>query len=114
MEGRAPPWDQGPLIGRDAELARLEELLERTARRGAAVQIIGEAGVGKSRLARAACEGSLARGRLVVEGRAEPGAGAVAHGLLRDAVRAVRRRPGSEPLRDALAAELPQRLLPEL
>jgi DNA-binding CsgD family transcriptional regulator len=114
MEGRAPPWVQGPLIGRDGEAARLEELLERTARRGAAVQIIGEAGVGKSRLARAACEGGLARGRLVVEGRAEPGAGAVAHGLLRDALRDARRRPGLRTPRDALAAELPDRLLPEL
>jgi DNA-binding SARP family transcriptional activator len=47
-----PPLDS-PLLGRDAELARLHAVFERTARGAQArmVVVIGDAGIGKSRLA---------------------------------------------------------------
>ncbi len=57
------------LVGRDAELARLRSLL--SGRRGAAVVVVGEAGMGKSRLVREALDGS---GRPVLVGRCAPGA----------------------------------------
>src|SRR2546421_724384 len=42
-----------PLVGRDAERGRVEAILEEAGQgRGAAVALVGEAGVGKSRLTR--------------------------------------------------------------
>ncbi|MBD0280731.1 MAG: AAA family ATPase [Thermoleophilaceae bacterium] len=50
--GRTAPARQSPLVGRDDELAALETLYERVVREGSPqlVTIVGEAGVGKSRL----------------------------------------------------------------
>jgi class 3 adenylate cyclase/tetratricopeptide (TPR) repeat protein len=52
--GRAEPARQSPLVGRGDELAALETLYERVVREGAPqlVTVMGEAGVGKSRLLR--------------------------------------------------------------
>jgi class 3 adenylate cyclase/tetratricopeptide (TPR) repeat protein len=51
---RAGPALESPLVGRDLELAALEAIYERVVREGAPhlVTLIGEAGVGKSRLLR--------------------------------------------------------------
>jgi class 3 adenylate cyclase len=53
----------GPLVGRIGELATIEAAIERTARtgRGGVIVIVGDAGMGKSRLLQAA--EALARGR---------------------------------------------------
>ncbi|MCO7221649.1 AAA family ATPase, partial [Klenkia sp. PcliD-1-E] len=57
-----PQWVEVPLVGRDAELARLTEHVERArAGRPSAVLVAGDAGVGKSRLL--AATGDLARER---------------------------------------------------
>ena len=63
----APP---APLIGRDGELARLREALTR-ARAGAGqlMVIVGEAGVGKSRLIAEIASEALARGARLLLGR---------------------------------------------
>lgn len=49
-----------PMIGRQAELARLTKLLPRPGGAGSAVALIGEPGIGKSRLAAAAAARALA------------------------------------------------------
>ncbi len=54
--------DEGPLIGRDTDLAWLRERLDAALRGvGAAVRIVGEAGVGKSRLTAALLDEAAAR-----------------------------------------------------
>lgn len=58
----------GPLIGRDAELAWLTAQLDAAcAGDGRALRILGDAGIGKSRLAAALIEGALARGVRVIQ-----------------------------------------------
>jgi len=62
---RAP--DEGPLIGREAELAWLRERLDAALHgSGAAVRIVGEAGVGKSRLTAALLDEAAARGVRII------------------------------------------------
>jgi DNA-binding CsgD family transcriptional regulator len=60
------------VVGREGELSRLVELVEaaEAGRRGGAVFLVGEAGVGKSRLARATREAAEDRGCRVLWGRA--------------------------------------------
>ena len=55
-----------PIFGRDAPLARLYDLAERPT--GAVVQIVGEAGLGKTRLAEAAAVWALLAARSVLRG----------------------------------------------
>jgi DNA-binding CsgD family transcriptional regulator len=63
------------LIGRAAQRAAIDEVLAAAAAgRGGVVVVEGDAGVGKSRLARAATERADAAGMLVVSGRATQGA----------------------------------------
>jgi class 3 adenylate cyclase/tetratricopeptide (TPR) repeat protein len=62
---RAP--DEGPLIGRDVDLAWLRQRLDAAmGGSGAAVRIVGEAGVGKSRLAAALLDEAAARGVRII------------------------------------------------
>ena len=57
--------------GRDGELAQIDDLLGgATAGRGGALLLLGEAGIGKSALLRAAAERAAARGMAVVSGHA--------------------------------------------
>src|SRR4051812_42099974 len=59
------------IIGRDAEVARLDGLLDAVARGpGAALEIRGEAGIGKTTLLAQACERAEGRRFLVLEGKA--------------------------------------------
>jgi class 3 adenylate cyclase/tetratricopeptide (TPR) repeat protein len=58
-----------PLLGREAELDRLEEALARSAEsRGGAVQVVGEPGIGKSRLLEAVVTLAEDRELLALEG----------------------------------------------
>ena len=50
------------VLGRDAEIAVLDELLERLPERGGAVVVLGEAGIGKSALLEVARRGAVGRG----------------------------------------------------
>jgi tetratricopeptide (TPR) repeat protein len=60
-----------PLVGRDAERRQVEATLEAAGNgRGAAVALVGEAGVGKSRLARECVEALRRAGWLVLEAAA--------------------------------------------
>src|SRR5262245_49815150 len=68
---RMTPGASVPLIiGRDDELEDLERLLESARnRQGRAVFLIGEEGIGKSRLVHEVTSRSLARGMCVMRGR---------------------------------------------
>src|SRR4051794_8349696 len=98
------------LVGRRAELERLEDALERAPRGGGSLVLLaGEAGVGKTRLAQALADGS---GALVLCGRAVHGA-AAPYGPIVAALRSyVRGQPGglddTGPLRPHLALLLPE------
>jgi predicted ATPase len=53
-------------VGRDAELAALAEMFSRAAGgRGACAVVIGEAGVGKTRLVSEAADGARERGQVI-------------------------------------------------
>ena len=78
MEGHdhaAPPRDgaplaRSPLVGRQAEMARLADALGRAAAgQGVACFLVGEPGVGKTRLAEEALRAARGRGFLVLAGR---------------------------------------------
>ncbi|MGW4801557.1 AAA family ATPase, partial [Nonomuraea sp. NPDC004297] len=58
-EGASMRIDSG-LVGRDAELALLGELIGGLPARGGALLVLGDAGIGKSALLRAAAAGSTA------------------------------------------------------
>jgi AAA ATPase domain len=63
------------VVGRDAELAALTDHLDAAvAGHGRLVLLVGEAGVGKSRLAREVAARAADRGLPVLSGRAVPGA----------------------------------------
>lgn len=79
--GHQLPWgargmttQRTPLVGREAELARVERLLADVVGdvpgRPAVLDISGEAGIGKSRLVHELCLGATRRGAAVLRGRA--------------------------------------------
>jgi DNA-binding SARP family transcriptional activator/tetratricopeptide (TPR) repeat protein len=73
------PDRRRPFVGRAAELARLSEVLD-LARRGTQVAaVVGEAGIGKTRLAGELCELARARGHRVVWGHGWDDAAAPPH-----------------------------------
>ena len=60
-------------VGRNEELAALAEIFSRAAGgRGACAIVIGEAGVGKTRLVTEAADGARERGQVVLVGRSTP------------------------------------------
>jgi len=102
------------VVGRDDVLARLEDALDVTERAGTALELVGEAGLGKTRLARACIERARTRRRHVLEGRARHPDAGLTLGIFQDALRADRRtRERAREPRDP-ASSFPARLLPEL
>lgn len=81
--------DLGPLVGRDAELAELCDAFER--REATTISIVGEPGLGKSRLLREFTAVAAARGAVVVVTRCEAHTG---HVPLRALSRMLRARFG--------------------
>src|ERR1700719_694254 len=65
--------DEAPLVGRSAELSLLSKTIDEAAEgAGRSVFIVGEGGIGKTRLATAAAERAAKRGWSVAVGRAYP------------------------------------------
>jgi class 3 adenylate cyclase/DNA-binding CsgD family transcriptional regulator len=118
--GLASEPDVGPVlcpvvIGRGDELAALDAALAAGADgQGSAVLILGEAGVGKSRLTREAAGRADERGWVVLSGRAVPSASPVAYRPLAEALLSALRATGLPddpelvPFRAALGRLVPQ------
>lgn len=105
-----------PLVGRDAEIERLRECLRDAWRRGGTVvALVGEAGVGKTRLAEELCAVAGRRGGALLVGRSYESAQIVPYGVWIEAI-----RDGLETVRNAVSGLSPAwrtelaRLLPEL
>ncbi len=99
--------------GRVAERAALEGVVAAGAP-GSTLALVGEAGIGKTRLARHTAEAASSTGRVVIEGHTVLGL-TEPLGVVCDAVRAARRAgldPG--PARDPLANGFPRLVLHEL
>ena len=110
--GSPPGFLARSIHGRDDALAALSATLD-PASAGGALALVGEAGMGKSRLARWAAEQAVAGGWVVVEGRAVLEL-TEALGVLCDAVRAARRAGLTPRNADPVAAGFPATILPEL
>ena len=104
------------IIGREDELRTIEHALE-AARdgRGGSIVVLGEAGVGKSRLAREADRLAQARGLRVLWGRCIEGGAAVAYRPVAEALLSAIRRDGLPSDRPALRPFLKilSRLIPD-
>jgi DNA-binding CsgD family transcriptional regulator/tetratricopeptide (TPR) repeat protein len=103
------------LVGRDAELGLLREaLIATTDGRGCAAVIVGEAGIGKSRLARAAADEAQQRGMAVLWGRATQRTTPVAYRPLAEALYSAVRAGGAfdgaelAPFRPILGRLIPE------
>jgi DNA-binding CsgD family transcriptional regulator/tetratricopeptide (TPR) repeat protein len=82
-----PRPDEAPLVGRSAELALLSNATDDAAKgAGRSVFIVGEGGIGKTRLASAAAERAAKRGWSVAVGRAYPVETGVPYALFSDAL----------------------------
>ena len=87
------------LVGRDAELEQLLAAIERTgAGAGETVVLLGEAGVGKSRLAEAAVAAARSRGIVVLRGRATPSPAPAPYRPIAEALLSGLRAPDMHPL----------------
>jgi DNA-binding SARP family transcriptional activator len=106
------PTGELPLIGRQAELARLADAYERVLQSGVLIVIEGESGVGKTRLVREAIQSFESTGARVVGVRPYPGEQRLAYGviaaLLRETIGA-----DSASVPAALLSDV-ARLMPEL
>lgn len=107
--------ERGPLVGRDRELALLRELIA-AARdgRGRLLFLVGEGGIGKTRLVEALEEMADEAGCLAVVGRAFPAEGSFPYAIAADALAQLVRALGpaavavlSRGAEDELAAILP-------
>src|SRR5437870_8122627 len=79
--------DEAPLVGRSAELALLSKTIDEAAKgAGRSAFIVGEGGIGKTRLAAAAAERAAKRGWNVAVGRAYPVETGVPYALFSDAL----------------------------
>jgi DNA-binding SARP family transcriptional activator len=111
------PARESPLIGRGAELSRLREALAEGARgRGQVVLVLGEAGIGKTRLLEELAAEAEARGARVLLGRAYESEQILPFGPWVDAIRTGKVLAETEVLQalgPAWRAEL-TRLFPEL
>ena len=136
LKGIAVPWqlyevpwtDEGetavlasnrptPFVRREAELARLKELVERTRRgSGTLVLISGEAGVGKSRLAEEAAKEAERAGLGPLVGHCLDMESAQPYLPLIEQIEQAARAVSAEEFRDALGENAPEvaKLMPEL
>jgi DNA-binding CsgD family transcriptional regulator len=116
------PWMgvrfSGPLVGRDAELGRLDAALARASRGSSAVVLVGgEAGVGKSRLAAEATHRAGASGARVLSGACvQVGEEALPYAPFADALRPLVRALEPAALDELVGPWRPElaRLLPDL
>jgi hypothetical protein len=67
--GAVPLASDGPLVGREPEMARLKPVVAGGRSRGRAIVLVGEAGVGKTRLVGELTVEARAAGRRVLSGR---------------------------------------------
>ena len=82
-----PRPDEAPLLGRSAELALLSKTVDEAAEgAGRSVFIVGEGGIGKTRLVTAAAENAAKHGWSVAVGRAYPVETGVPYALFADAL----------------------------
>lgn len=82
-----PRPDEAPLVGRSAELALLSKATDEAAKgAGRSLFVVGEGGIGKTRLASAAAERAAKRGWSVAVGRAYPVETGVPYALFSDAL----------------------------
>ena len=82
-----PRRDESPLVGRSADLALLSRSIEEAAKDGGrSVFIVGEGGIGKTRLATAAADIAARNGWTVATGRAYPVETGVPYALFSDAL----------------------------
>ena len=82
-----PRPDVAPLVGRSAELALLSRTIDEAAKgAGRSVFVVGEGGIGKTRLAAAAAERAAGQGWTVAFGRAYPVESGVPYALFSDAL----------------------------
>jgi DNA-binding SARP family transcriptional activator len=113
----AEPGARGPFVGYERELSTLEELLEQTLEgAGALALVVGEPGIGKSRLTDELSAVARARGAAVLWGRCWEAGGAPAYWPWTQAIRAHIRDCEPDALRAQLgagSAEIAE-LLPEL
>jgi DNA-binding CsgD family transcriptional regulator len=98
--------------GRGPERAALEAAVALGAP-GATIALVGEAGIGKTRLAQDAAQAAAQAGRGVIQGHSTLGL-AEPLGVICDAVRGARRAGLAPAGRDRLAAGFPALVLPEL
>ncbi len=106
----------GPLVGRVRELRDLHDAFEDATRgRGGVELVLGEPGIGKTRLARALAEHAAERGARVIWTRAQ-GIGAPAYRPWVEVVRGLTDDLDGETLRDELGAAADEllRLVPRL
>jgi DNA-binding SARP family transcriptional activator len=111
----APAESETPLIGRDAELGRLHQGWQTAAQgEGRLAVILGEAGIGKTRLVEELVAEATRQGASVLLGRAHESEAILPFGVWIDAFRTARLVPGIEGrLGPARRGEL-ARLFPEL
>jgi predicted ATPase len=98
------------LVGREDELAQISALLGT----GGVLTLIGEAGLGKTRLASEALTLARSLGWVAIEGRASSEDAELPLAPVRDALRAARRSLEMPVPADPLAAAFPGMVLPEL
>jgi DNA-binding SARP family transcriptional activator len=109
--------ERGSFVGRESELAEIADVVDRAiASRGGLVLLVGEPGIGKSRLADEATRHARARGARVLVGRCWEAGGAPAYWPWVQSLRSYIERHEAKKLRSELgsgAAEVAQ-IVPEL
>jgi DNA-binding CsgD family transcriptional regulator/tetratricopeptide (TPR) repeat protein len=120
---RAVSMDDGSLVGRGRELEQLSELLRHGREHGAALTVLGEAGIGKSTLLGATADRAVHAGFVVLSAAGVPAEAHIPFAGLHQLLRPLLGRAGGLPARQrtALAAafgddghESPDRMLVSL
>lgn len=103
---RAVSMDKGLLVGRERELEQLSELLRHGQEQGAALTVLGEAGIGKSALLRATAGQAVHAGFVVLSAAGVPAEAQIPFAGLHQLLRPLLSRVDSLPVRQrtALAA----------